>query len=264
MQGGVGFAYEYGGAVLDAMSMDERMTICNMSIEGGARVGYVNPDATTEAYIEGREFAPAGDEFQCAAKWWRSLASGPGANYDDVVTMDGADIAPMVTWGINPGQVTGVDDVVPSLEGLDGPSRAASEEALEHMSLEPGRSIAGIPIDVAFVGSCTNARLRLARSRASGPGRARARPRQGAGRAGLAAGENRGRGRGPGRRLPRRRLRVARRRLLHVPGHEPGQAGQRPGLRLIQQPQLQGPSGQPAGPHAADEPRHGGRRRGRG
>ena len=159
VQGGVGYAYEYGGAVLDAMSMDERMTICNMSIEGGARVGYVNPDATTEAYIEGREYAPAADDFQRAAAWWRSLASGPGANYDDVVVMDGADIAPMVTWGINPGQVTGVDDVVPSPEGLDGPDRAASEEALEHMSLEPGRAIAGIPIDVAFVGSCTNARL---------------------------------------------------------------------------------------------------------
>ena len=104
------------------MSMDERMTICNMSIEGGARVGYVNPDATTEAYIEGREFRAGRRRVPARGHSGGARSpSAPDASYDDVVTMDGADIPPMVTWGINPGQVTGVDDVVPSLEALDGP-----------------------------------------------------------------------------------------------------------------------------------------------
>ncbi len=159
VHGGVGYAYEYAGDVVDAMSMDERLTICNMSIEGGARVGYVNPDATTAAYLEGREYAPQGRALENATKWWDSIASGPDATYDDVVTLDGAEIAPMVTWGINPGQVAGVDASIPALDDLDGAGRMATEEALAHMKLEPGRSLTGIPIDVAFIGSCTNGRL---------------------------------------------------------------------------------------------------------
>ncbi len=159
VQGGVGFAYEYAGEVFEAMSMDERMTVCNMSIEGGARVGYVNPDATTYAYVEGREYAPAGAEFQAARQWWDSVASDADAAYDDHVQIDGAAVPPMVTWGINPGQVTGVDARIPSPDELEGPDRHSVEEALAHMRLAPGAPIAGTPIDVAFVGSCTNGRM---------------------------------------------------------------------------------------------------------
>ena len=111
VKGGVGYAYEYAGAVVDQMSMDERMTMCNMSIEGGARIGYVNPDETTFDYLAGRPFSPAGDAFERAKSWWRSMASDDTANYDDEVVIDGATIAPRVTWGINPGQSISVEAV---------------------------------------------------------------------------------------------------------------------------------------------------------
>jgi 3-isopropylmalate/(R)-2-methylmalate dehydratase large subunit len=159
VNGGVGFAYEYAGPAIERMSMDERMTICNMSIEGGARVGYVNPDDTTVEYLRGRRFAPQGDEFDRAAEWWRSLASDPGAPYDDEVEIDGGAIRPTVTWGINPGQSVYVDEALPSPAAAPMGERASIEEALGFMGLHPGRPIAGTKIDVAFVGSCTNARL---------------------------------------------------------------------------------------------------------
>jgi 3-isopropylmalate/(R)-2-methylmalate dehydratase large subunit len=159
VNGGVGFAYEYAGPAIEQMSMDERMTICNMSIEGGARVGYVNPDDTTVEYLRGRRFAPQGDEFDRAAEWWRSLASDPGAHYDDEVEIDGGAIRPTVTWGINPGQSVYVDEALPSPAAAPMGERASIEEALGFMGLHPGRPIAGTKIDVAFVGSCTNARL---------------------------------------------------------------------------------------------------------
>src|SRR6478736_3591443 len=114
VQGGVGYAYEYGGVAVDRMSMDERMTICNMSIEGGARVGYVNPDAVTFDYLRGRRYAPEGDAFDVAEQWWRSMASDPGAPYDDTVPIDAAAIRPTVTWGINPGQSVYVDEPLPT------------------------------------------------------------------------------------------------------------------------------------------------------
>src|SRR3989440_8389824 len=111
VQGGVGFAYEYGGTTVDAMTIDERMTICNMSIEGGARVGYVNPDDTTFAYLEGRPFAPQGDAFERAKSWWRSMASDRDATYDDEVEIRAAELTPVVTWGVNPGQSIGVTGI---------------------------------------------------------------------------------------------------------------------------------------------------------
>ena len=156
---GAGFAYEYGGAVIEAMSMDERMTLCNMSIEGGARVGYVNPDTTTFEYLKGRPFAPKGDAWNRAVRWWSSLASDPGARYDDVVRMEGSVLEPMVTWGINPGQVAPVSGRVPNPGDAPAEGRASIVEALDYMGLEGGRPIAGIPVDVAFIGSCTNGRL---------------------------------------------------------------------------------------------------------
>jgi 3-isopropylmalate/(R)-2-methylmalate dehydratase large subunit len=159
VNGGVGYAYEYAGDAVAEMSMDERMTLCNMSIEGGARIGYVNPDDTTFAYLQGRPHAPAGDAWNRAVAWWRSLASGPHASYDDEQTIDVPSIAPVVTWGTNPGQSVGVDEPIPPLEGLSPGERDAADEALRFMGFEPGESVEGRRIDVAFIGSCTNARL---------------------------------------------------------------------------------------------------------
>jgi 3-isopropylmalate/(R)-2-methylmalate dehydratase large subunit len=157
VKGGVGHAYEYGGTAVERMSIDERLTICNMSIEGGARVGYVNPDQTTFDYLRGRPFAPAGDAFDRAVSWWRSIASDAAANYDDVVEIDATAIEPRVTWGINPGQSVGVSERIPSA-GDTGSSDAVAE-ALAFMGLTGGAPIKGTKIDVAFVGSCTNSRL---------------------------------------------------------------------------------------------------------
>ena len=156
VRGGTGFAYEYAGDAVDRMSMDERMTMCNMSIEGGARVGYVNPDDTTVEYLRGRPFAPAADRFDEMAKWWRSMASDADAVYDDQVEVRAEELTPVVTWGVNPGQSVGVDGRVPSATGRDA---EATTDALKYMGLTPGQPIAGMKVDVAFVGSCTNSRL---------------------------------------------------------------------------------------------------------
>jgi 3-isopropylmalate/(R)-2-methylmalate dehydratase large subunit len=150
VQGGVGYAYEYGGSTVDRMTMDERMTICNMSIEGGARAGYVNPDDTTFAYLKGRKFSPAGAAWDKAVAWWRSIASDRNASYDDRVTLDAASIEPTVTWGINPGQAIGVNESIPA---------DADAEALAYMGFTAKAPVRGTKIDVAFIGSCTNGRL---------------------------------------------------------------------------------------------------------
>jgi 3-isopropylmalate/(R)-2-methylmalate dehydratase large subunit len=150
VHGGVGFAYEYGGTTVDAMTIDERMTVCNMSIEGGARAGYVNPDEATFAYLRGRRYAPSGAAFDRAVKWWRQLASDPNASYADRVSFDARAIEPTVTWGINPGQSVGVN------EPIEGD---AADEAFDFMGFQPGNRVAGTRIDVAFIGSCTNGRL---------------------------------------------------------------------------------------------------------
>ncbi len=159
VKGGAGYAYEYGGDTFDRMTMEERMTVCNMSIEGAARVGYVNPDETTFRYIEGRSFAPRGAQFATAREWWGSLASDPGATYDDVVLMDAAAIEPTVTWGINPGQSVGITEKLPAPADVGAEDRASVAEALEFMSFRGGMPIAGTKIDVAFIGSCTNGRI---------------------------------------------------------------------------------------------------------
>ncbi|MEX2502547.1 MAG: 3-isopropylmalate dehydratase large subunit [Trueperaceae bacterium] len=160
VNGGTGYAYEYAGEVFDRMSMEERMTVCNMSIEGGARCGYVNPDDTTFAYLEGRPYAPYGAAWDEAVARWRSLASDPDCAYDDVVTIDAATIVPTVTWGINPGQAIFIDETVPDpAQARNAAERASTEEAIAHMQLTPGAPIAGTKVDVAFFGSCTNGRL---------------------------------------------------------------------------------------------------------
>ncbi len=159
VNGGVGYAYEYAGPVIERFSMEERMTVCNMSIEGGARVGYVNPDATTFDYLRGRRFAPQGDAFERAIGWWRGIASDADARFDDEVGIDGGEVSPTVTWGTNPGQAIGVAENLPRLEELPDADRSAAEEAYQFMGLVPGRPLAGTPIQVAFVGSCTNGRI---------------------------------------------------------------------------------------------------------
>jgi 3-isopropylmalate/(R)-2-methylmalate dehydratase large subunit len=159
VNGGIGYAYEYAGEVVERMSMEERMTVCNMSIEGGARCGYVNPDATTFAYLEGRPYAPAGAAWDEAVARWRGVASDDGCRYDDVVAIDAADIAPTVTWGINPGQAIAITEDVPHPDRVPASERAAVEEALQHMKLRGGAPLLGTKVDVAFLGSCTNARL---------------------------------------------------------------------------------------------------------
>jgi 3-isopropylmalate/(R)-2-methylmalate dehydratase large subunit len=159
VQGGVGFAYEYAGAAVERMTMDERMTLCNMSIEGGARAGYVNPDDTTFAYLKGRRFAPSGGAFERAVEWWRSMASDTDAAYDHEIRLDGGALRPMVTWGIHPGQSAAVDERVPGPADVADGDRAAVADALAYMGFEAGAAIAGTKVDVAFIGSCTNGRL---------------------------------------------------------------------------------------------------------
>lgn len=159
VQGGVGYAYEYAGDVFNRMSMEERMTVCNMSIEGGARCGYVNPDQTTVDYLRGRPLAPQGAEFDKAAKWWLSLASGADAEFDDVVKFNAADIEPTVTWGITPAQSLGVSEEIPTVASYPATEHTLIREALQFMDLKEGQPIKGVKIDVAFIGSCTNSRI---------------------------------------------------------------------------------------------------------
>ncbi|MGH9145906.1 MAG: 3-isopropylmalate dehydratase large subunit [Vicinamibacterales bacterium] len=159
VKGGVGYAYEYAGDVLDRMSMDERMTICNMSIEGGARVGYVNPDATTFKYLEGRPFTPQGEALARARTWWTAMASDHDARFDDDVMLKAEEVEPTVTWGINPGQSVGVSQRIPDPARASADESAGIAEALEFMEFRSGQPIAGTKINVAFIGSCTNSRL---------------------------------------------------------------------------------------------------------
>ena len=159
VNGGVGYAYEYAGPVIDAMTMEERMTVCNMSIEGGARCGYINPDATTFEFLRGRERVPNGVDFDAAVARWRSYASDADAEYDDVVVIDGSAIEPTVTWGVTPGQAISIGERIPNPALVEGLDQELMEDALRYMQLDSEAPIAGTQIDVAFIGSCTNGRL---------------------------------------------------------------------------------------------------------
>ena len=158
--GGKGYAYEYGGSVFDGFSMEERMTVCNMSIEGGARCGYVNPDEKTFEYLKGRNYSPKGAEWDAAVEKWRGFASDADAVYDDVVNIRAEDIPPTVTWGVSPDQAISVEETVPSpADAKTATQRESTEDALAYMKLTAGAPIKGTKIDVAFIGSCTNGRL---------------------------------------------------------------------------------------------------------
>jgi 3-isopropylmalate/(R)-2-methylmalate dehydratase large subunit len=157
--GGVGYAYEFAGSTFEQMSMEERMTVCNMAIEGGARCGYINPDAVTFDYLKGRDFAPKAAAWDQAVAWWQSICSDAEAEYDDGVTFEASDIPPTVTWGITPGQGIGVDQTIPTPEALSESDRELAAEAYRYMDLAPGAPIAGTKVDVCFIGSCTNGRI---------------------------------------------------------------------------------------------------------
>jgi 3-isopropylmalate/(R)-2-methylmalate dehydratase large subunit len=158
--GGTGHVIEYAGEAIRALDMAGRLTVCNMSIEAGARAGMIAPDDTTFAYIEGRPFAPRGEAFVRAVDYWRTLASDEAAVYDRTVTMDAALIAPMVTWGTSPEAVAPIDGVVPDPATIaDESKRADVKRMLAYMALQPGQKVAGVPIDVVFIGSCTNGRI---------------------------------------------------------------------------------------------------------
>lgn len=159
VKGGVGYAYEFAGSTIEAMSMEERMTICNMSIEGGARCGYVNPDQVTYDYLQGRDFAPKGEDWEKAVAWWNSIRSSTDAVYDDMVKFDASEIAPTVTWGITPGQGMAVNELIPTLDQITETDREVAKEAYQYMEFTPGMPIQGTKVDVCFIGSCTNGRL---------------------------------------------------------------------------------------------------------
>ncbi len=158
-QSGVGYAMEFCGSAVEAMTMDERMTLCNMAVEAGSRVGYCNPDSTTYAFLHGRPYAPAGDEWGRAVAWWETLRSDPDAEFDDVVVIDVADVHPMVTWGVTLGQSVPITGDVPASHTGDALQDAALDDARNYMGVVPGQPVRDIRIDVAFLGSCTNGRV---------------------------------------------------------------------------------------------------------
>ncbi len=159
VKAGVGYAYEFAGPAISGLSMEERMTVCNMSIEGGARCGYINPDEKTFSYIKGRLCSPPKENWEKAIKWWKSLQSNDNSIYDDVVNIDASKVEPTVTWGITPGQSIGINQKIPSLNEIDPSDQYIAEEAYEYMGFKPGQRIKDTPIDVCFIGSCTNGRI---------------------------------------------------------------------------------------------------------
>lgn len=176
--GGTGYVVEFCGPAVAALSMEGRMTLCNMAIELGAKAGLVAPDDTTFAYLQGRPFAPRGEQWQQAVAYWRTLRSDPDAVYDRVVTLRADEIAPQVTWGTNPGQVIAIDAPIPSPDSLSDPAaRASAHKALAYMDLQPGTRMSEVTIDRVFIGSCTNSRIEdlraaaaIARGRKVAPG----------------------------------------------------------------------------------------------
>ena len=166
--GGTGHIFEYTGSAIRSLTMEQRMTICNMSIEGGARAGMIAPDEVTFEYLKGREFVPKGEEWDKAVAYWKTLPSDKDAVYDKSITLDAAEIEPMITYGTNPGMGMKITDKIPTIESFTEPSqKSAFEKAMNYMGLQPGQSLLGQKVDVVFIGSCTNSRisdLRLAAS----------------------------------------------------------------------------------------------------
>jgi 3-isopropylmalate/(R)-2-methylmalate dehydratase large subunit len=165
--GGTGHVIEYAGPAIQALSMEGRMTLCNMTIEAGARAGLVAPDEATFAYLQGRPAAPKGGAWEMALNHWRGFHSDPDARFDREIEIDVATLAPMLTWGTSPEDAIAITDRVPSLEGLDAVRAAQVKRALDYMGLEPGQAIAGARVDRVFIGSCTNSRIEDLRAAAA-------------------------------------------------------------------------------------------------
>ena len=158
--GGTGYVVEFCGEGIQALSMEERMTVCNMAIEMGAKAGMVAPDQTTFDYLKGRPFAPKGADWETAVNYWKTLHTDDGAQFDAVITLDGPSIAPQVTWGTNPGQVIAVDQPIPApADFSDAVSQQSCQKALEYMAIEAGQKLTDVKIDKVFIGSCTNGRI---------------------------------------------------------------------------------------------------------
>ena len=259
--GGTGYAVEYAGSAIRELPVEGRLTICNLSIELGAKMGMIAPDEKTYQYIKGRPYAPQGEMWEQAVQAWRQLPTDTGAVFDREVTIDVGRIKPQVTWGISPEHVIGVDGHIPDPQAVDDTEqRTALQTALDYMGLKAGAPIVGTPVDWVFIGSCANSRLsdlRAAADVARGrkvapgvrPGLYRARRRS--------ARRRRGRAR---QDLHRGRFRMAGARLFDVPGRQWRDGGARSALGLDLQPQLHRPPG-PACPHPSGEPRQRGRRR---
>jgi 3-isopropylmalate/(R)-2-methylmalate dehydratase large subunit len=166
--GGNGHVIEYAGSTIRGMSIEERLTVCNMSIEAGARAGMIAPDETTFAYLKGRPYAPKGEQWDEALAFWRSLPSDPGAKFDVEVRLDASALSPMVTWGNSPEEAAPVTGIIPDPAGLaDAKQQAAMRETLDYMGLAPGMRIADVVVDQVFIGSCTNARIEDLRAAAA-------------------------------------------------------------------------------------------------
>lgn len=165
--GATGYFVEYAGSAVQALSMEGRLTLCNLSIEMGARGGMVAPDETTFEYIKGREFAPKGEEWDKALAYWKSLPTDEGAQFDKDIAFDAADIEPMITYGTNPGMGLGITESIPSLDSIDEAGRISFVKSLDYMGFKPGDKMIGKPIDYVFLGSCTNGRIEDFRAFAS-------------------------------------------------------------------------------------------------
>ena len=248
--GGTGYALEYAGEAIRAISIEGRMTICNMSVEGGAKAGFIAPDEKAFAYLKDKPKAPKGKAWDEAMRYWETLQSDEGAHFDREIRLDAAKLPPLVTWGTSPEQVMSITGRVPvAAEIADEKKRIAAERSLDYMGLKGGEKITDIKLDRVFIGSCTNGRIEdlrdVARVVAGQDGQ---RQRQRHDRAGLRPGEGAGGSRRPRQDLQGRRLRLARAGLLDVPRHESGQAGAGRALRLDLEPQLRRPPGL-QGPH---------------
>ena len=258
--GGTGYVLEYTGEAIRALSMEGRMTVCNMSIEAGARAGMIAPDETTFAFLESRPRAPKGEAWRRAVSGWSRLRSDPGALYDRTVVIDAASLGPQVTWGTSPGMTAEITERVP--DPADAPSEAERQSyrrALEYMNLRPGTPLEGLPVDRVFLGSCTNGRIGDLREAASVVrGRRVKRRRTSDGRARVAAREGGRRGGRSRSHLQRGGVRVAQSGLLDVSRHERGHPRSGRALRLHVEPEFRRAAGT-GRTHASHESGDGGR-----
>ena len=250
--GGTGYALEYAGEAIRSISMEGRMTVCNMSVEGGAKAGFIAPDEKAYAYLKDKPKAPKGKAWDEAMRYWETLRSDEGAHFDREIRLDAAKLPPLVTWGTSPEQVVSISGRVPVPADIqDEKKRIAAERSLGYMGLQGGEKMTDIKLDRVFIGSCTNARIEDLREVARVvEGKTVNASRQRHDRAGLRTGERAGGSRRPRQDFQGRRLRLARAGLLHVSRHEPGQARTRRALRLDLEPQLRRPPGL-QGPHAS-------------